>query len=102
MAGRWALGSEVKHTTLPGGAMLYDGSRVSNVGPAWFDPQHWAARGEIEGMAQGRGSTLFVKADGRKLVLRHYRRGGLIARFSSDRYIWRGEQETRPFAEWQL
>ena len=99
---KYPLGSEVKHTALPGGAMLYDGSRVGNVGAAWFDPEHWAARGEVEGAAQGRGATLFVKADGRKLVLRHYRRGGLVARVSVDRYIWRGEQETRPFAEWQL
>lgn len=82
--------------------MLYDGSRMSNPNAAWFDPQHWQARGEIEGVARGRGSTLYLKSDGRRLVLRHYRRGGLIAHLSADRYFWRGEQETRPFAEWQL
>ena len=61
--------------------MLYDGSRVGNVGAAWFDPQHWAARGEIEGTARGRGSAHYVKA-GRKFVLRHYHRGGLVALLS--------------------
>ena len=35
-------------------------------------------------------------------VLRHYRRGGLISNLSRDRYWWRGEDRTRPFAEWQL
>jgi 3-deoxy-D-manno-octulosonic acid kinase len=34
-------------------------------------------------------------------VLRHYRRGGLIARLAGDRYLWQGEQNTRPFEEWQ-
>src|ERR1700716_2480769 len=102
MAGRWPLGSEVKHTALPGGAMLYDGSRVSNLGAAWFDPQHWEARGEVEGTARGRGSAHYIKTDGRKFVLRHYRRGGLAAHLSRDRYFWHGEEDTRPFAEWQL
>ena len=103
MTGRWPLGSEVKHTTLPGGAMLYDGSRVSNLGATWFDPQHWEARGEVEGTARGRGTAHYIKSsDGRKFVLRHYRRGGFAAHFSRDKYFWRGEDETRPFAEWQL
>src|ERR1700739_1271184 len=99
---KWSLGAEVKHTPLTGGAMLYDGSRLSNLSAAWFDPQHWTARGEVEGTARGRGAAYYVKSDGRKFVLRHYRRGGLAAHISEDRYFWRGEQETRPFAEWQL
>ncbi len=99
---RWSLGSEVKRTALPGGAMLYDGSRVGNLSAGWFDPRHWEARGEVEGTARGRGSALYIRNDGRKFVLRHYQRGGLVARLSRDRYFWQGEQETRPFAEWQL
>src|ERR1700753_1029686 len=99
---KWSLGSEVKHTALPGGAILHDSSRVGNLGAAWFDPQHWAARGDIEGAAGGRGSTFYIKVDGREFALRHYRRGGWVARVSADRYFWRSEQETRPFAEWQL
>ncbi len=102
MSGRWALGSEVKHSALKSGAMLYNASLVSNVTPAWFDPNHWQSLGAIEGYAQGRGAALFIKANARRLVLRHYRRGGLIAQFSPDRYVWRDEDATRPFREWQL
>src|ERR1700744_3785350 len=102
MSARWPLGSEVKHDASAGGAMLYDGSRVSNLTGEWFDPRHWDARGEIEGTARGRGSTYYLKTDGRRLVLRHYRRGGAIARISHDRYFWQSENATRPFAEWQL
>src|SRR5262249_29264465 len=32
----------------------------------------------------------------------HYRRGGFMAHLAADRYRWRDEQSTRPFAEWQL
>jgi len=102
MSGRWPLGSEVKHSALAGGAMLYDASRAINLAPSWFDPNHWQSRGELEGTAKGRGATHYVKTNGKSLVLRHYRRGGLIAHLSEDRYIWRGESNTRPFAEWQL
>ena len=35
-------------------------------------------------------------------MLRHYRRGGLAARFMGDRYRFRDADSTRPFAEWQL
>jgi 3-deoxy-D-manno-octulosonic acid kinase len=34
--------------------------------------------------------------------LRHYRRGGFIARLSTDRYAWQGEQRVRAFAEWRI
>ncbi|HLJ37954.1 MAG TPA: 3-deoxy-D-manno-octulosonic acid kinase [Steroidobacteraceae bacterium] len=102
MNGRWALGPEVKRGALAGGAMLYDASRVSNLSADWFTPQYWQARGELEGTAGGRGASYFLAADGRRYVLRHYRRGGLMARLSTDHYAWLGEEGTRPFAEWQM
>ncbi len=102
MSGRWPLGPEVKHGALERGAMLYDASRVSNLSASWFDPKYWEERGELDGSARGRGATHFVKSAGKRFVLRHYRRGGLIAQLSADRYLWHGEQSTRPFEEWQL
>ena len=102
MSGRWALGSEVKRGALAGGAMLYDASRAGNLSGEWFEPRYWAGRGELEGSARGRGATHFVRSAGRRFVLRHYRRGGLLARLWGDRYLWRGAQNTRPFEEWQL
>jgi 3-deoxy-D-manno-octulosonic acid kinase len=102
MTGRWPLGPEVKRTAVPGGAMLSDGSRMSNLAATWFDARYWEGRGEVEGSARGRGAAHYIKADGKKFVLRHYRRGGMVAHLSSDRYFWQGEEATRPFAEWQL
>jgi 3-deoxy-D-manno-octulosonic acid kinase len=101
--GRWALGPEVKRGAVASGAMLYDGSRASNLSADWFEPQYWQARGELDGTARGRGTVHFVKAaDGRRYVLRRYRRGGLMAHLFADRYAWHGEEGTRPFMEWQL
>jgi 3-deoxy-D-manno-octulosonic acid kinase len=102
MSGRWPLGSEVKRKDLTGGAMLYDASRAGNVTAAWFDPVYWHDRGQLEGEAQGRGAAQLIRMDGKGYVLRHYRRGGLIARVLRDKYLWRGEAETRAFQEWQL
>jgi 3-deoxy-D-manno-octulosonic acid kinase len=82
--------------------MLYDASRVSNLSADWFTPKYWQARGEFEGAAGGRGASYYLAADGKRYVLRHYRRGGFMARLSTDHYSWLGEEGTRPFAEWQM
>jgi 3-deoxy-D-manno-octulosonic acid kinase len=82
--------------------MLYDASRARNLTAAWFDPRYWISRGELEGTVRGRGTTHFVRSRDRRLVLRHYHRGGLVSLLSSDQYIWRGEDQTRPFSEWSI
>jgi len=102
VSGRFALGPEVKRSAVAGGAMLYDTSRAGNLSAEWFDPGYWHKRGELEGGARGRGTSYFVRGEGRSYVLRHYRRGGLAARLLGDRYRFAGEELTRPFAEWQL
>lgn len=99
---RWALGSEVRRSPIAGGAMLSDASRAGNLSADWFDPEWWRSRGQMEGTTRGRGTTYIVRAGEKRMVLRHYRRGGLVAKVSRDRYLWRGEAATRPFHEWYL
>jgi 3-deoxy-D-manno-octulosonic acid kinase len=82
--------------------MLYDASRAGNAEASWFDPIWWAERGNVRTGEEGRGSTMFIEADGRHLVLRQYRRGGFVARFSNSRYLWQGGSRTRSFSEWHL
>ena len=82
--------------------MLYDTSRAGNLSNDWFEPHYWQSRGELQGAARGRGAAYFVRHDSKSWVLRHYRRGGLMAHLFADRYHWRNEESTRPFAEWQL
>jgi 3-deoxy-D-manno-octulosonic acid kinase len=97
-----ALGPEVKMQDFEGGTILYDSSRASNASPGWLDASWWAERGTVHEAHEGRGSAYLIEADGRSLVLRHYRRGGYVARISTDRYLWRGAERTRSFHEWHL
>ena len=86
-----------------GGAMLYDASCLHHPDAAVFDPAHWQAKGALEGARGGRGTVAFVRsATGQRWVLRHYRRGGLIARLIDDQYLWTGADRTRSFREWRL
>ena len=91
--------------------MLSDPACLGNLPPdaaeSIFDPQFWRARGELIAAAAGRGSAWFIasgdhESGERQWVLRHYRRGGFIARLSPDRYVWAGEDRVRAFAEWRL
>jgi 3-deoxy-D-manno-octulosonic acid kinase len=98
----WPPGAKVREKPIRGGAMLYDTSRGGNAGASWFDPVWWSNHGTVTPAGEGRGSTLFIDADGLKLVLRPYRRGGLIASVSRNRYLWRGGARTRSFREWHM
>ena len=52
--------------------------------------------------AGGRGGAWQLTLDGQAAVLRHYRRGGLMARVNRDLYVWQGLQRTRSFEEFAL
>ena len=82
--------------------VLYDSRRVAQVSDDWFRESYWRDAGTVVGEASGRGSVLFVRHDEDTWVLRHYHRGGVVGRFVSDRYIWRGLERTRAFREWRL
>jgi 3-deoxy-D-manno-octulosonic acid kinase len=89
------------------GAMLADPLVLGNLQPntadvCLFEPSYWADRGELVEVTRGRGSAWFIASAPRQWALRHYRRGGLIARFCEDRYVWAGEERVRAFAEWRL
>ena len=48
----------------------------------------------------GRGSAWRMEIGGQAYVCRQYRRGGLVARFNRDLYLWTGAHQTRPYREW--
>jgi 3-deoxy-D-manno-octulosonic acid kinase len=95
-----------QRTATATGVMLADPHGIGNALPAdpevWFDPGYWAARGECSAASGGRGAAWFVGNSENPWVLRHYRRGGLVARISQDRFLWAGETRVRAFAEWRL
>jgi 3-deoxy-D-manno-octulosonic acid kinase len=86
----------------PCGGILYDASRIVKPGDELFERDYWSAQHAIEEVSGGRGAVALLRASDERWVLRHYRRGGWIAKFSRDRYLWSGEARTRSFAEWRL
>lgn len=82
--------------------LLWDADLLPRARPHHFDPDWWAERGELDSPPGGRGSAWFVNAPGGRWLLRHYRRGGMVARWIRDRYLWLGAERTRAFAEWRL
>lgn len=84
------------------GYILYDAELVENPEMLGFDAKYWAEQSAIIGFAEGRGTTFFVQYAGRDYVLRHFRRGGLIAKYFEDEYFWIGLRWTRAWREWYL
>jgi 3-deoxy-D-manno-octulosonic acid kinase len=68
----------------------------------WFDPAQWRGAGAVAIETSGRGEVLIVAHRDDTWVLRHYRRGGLVARLVDDHYLWLGAERTRAFREWRL
>jgi 3-deoxy-D-manno-octulosonic acid kinase len=84
------------------GAMLYDASCTGQPDEQAFDPAYWRARSALEQSPGGRGTIAFLNDGSHRWVLRHYRRGGLVARLLDDTYLWTGAGRTRSFREWRL
>jgi 3-deoxy-D-manno-octulosonic acid kinase len=84
------------------GAILFDAAVSPQVGHGWFAPDYWRERGALRTQAGGRGGVAIVAAPIGECVLRHYRRGGLVAALMGDRYLWIGADRTRPFKEFRL
>jgi len=88
-------------TGLAGGALRFAPDCVSEPGPWLFDPASPALHAQPVKQG-GRQSAWYVSGEFGQAVLRHYRRGGLVARLSRDRYIWTGARRTRSFAEFDV
>ncbi len=81
---------------------MFDRTLEIPPGRAWFDRAHWSALGKLDARPGGRGEIAFVETPIGACVLRHYHRGGLMARVSADRYLWTGASRTRAFREFRL
>jgi len=94
--------SEAQIQATPDGAILFDAGAAAQAAydPGFFEPARWDTRaGVVNG---GRGGALFIEAPFGRCVLRHYRRGGIVAGLMGDRYLLTGAERTRGFAEFRL
>lgn len=82
---------------------LCDAPGTHQIDPALFTAEYWREQGLIVGEAPGRGSSLFVQTTtDEQWALRPYRRGGMVAKLSTKRYLWTGAERTRAFRELRL
>ncbi len=91
-----------RRADIPRGRILYDATQLRKADETLFSLEAWAAKGAAERLIGGRGSIALLEDEGARWALRHYRRGGMIANLSQDRYLWLGENRTRSFMEFRL
>ncbi len=71
----------------------------------WFEADYWQKQDLICGQAKGRFITWFIKPfkqESVQWVLRHYYRGGLVAKLSKDSFFYTGIKNTRCYLEVSL
>jgi 3-deoxy-D-manno-octulosonic acid kinase len=83
-------------------ALLCDADLATPADASWFDADHWHEAGGVALETSGRGAVLIVTRGADTWVVRHYHRGGFVARFVADHYLWSGLDRTRAFREWRL
>ncbi len=79
--------------------ILYDAALIEHPDESLFSPEQSGTRLKS---APGRGEAVFYEYEGKPCVLKHYHRGGLVARLSNDRYMGCRVEHTRSFKEWRL
>ncbi len=82
--------------------LFFDSKAFNRISTELFEPEYWQQQNAVTGKALGRGITWFVRYEEKHLVLRHYRRGGLIGRFNPDLFAYLGIKLSRPWMEFQL
>jgi 3-deoxy-D-manno-octulosonic acid kinase len=60
-----------------------------------------AAQEDVSQTLKRGGKSVFKHNDS-NLIFKHYHRGGLVSKFSDDKYLWLGEGRVRAFQEFQL
>ena len=80
--------------------ILHDEEVSGNLERKHFDSAYWPTNAETEKVFGGRGGSIKINLHGRPAILRQYLRGGMVARLSTDRYLWLGKTRTRAWREW--
>ncbi|TQV81423.1 3-deoxy-D-manno-octulosonic acid kinase [Aliikangiella coralliicola] len=65
----------------------------------WFDINFWQHQDAVTGQSRGRNITWFVGHQDDEWVLRHYYRGGMVAKLLGDKYLFSDIKNTRCYRE---
>jgi 3-deoxy-D-manno-octulosonic acid kinase len=98
---RYDSGAQIQRTHR--GLILYDPELVDQPQSHLFDPEWIQVRGRVESVAaSGRGEAWFVDLGEQHWVLRHYLRGGQVAKFNKQYYVGCHAGRSRAWREWRL
>lgn len=101
MSGIGSYDLEIRRSAFGQGMILFDAHSLPQATPAMLSPDHWPDAVPMDGRG-GRGTPWLVRGDFGEAVLRHYRRGGLVGRLVSDRYLYLGQARVRSLREFEL
>lgn len=83
-------------------SVLCAGEFAGQLTETLFSPAQLAEQQLLIGQATGRGEAYFFHFRGYQLVLRHFRRGGLVGKLISDRYLFLTLAACRSWREFRL
>ncbi len=87
------------HTDKAGCFVIQIDTLTPELNSEHFSADYWLANEQTESLEDGRGGTLKIQLDAHEIVLRQYRRGGMVRMVSADRYLWFGLKHSRPWRE---
>jgi 3-deoxy-D-manno-octulosonic acid kinase len=93
---------EAKQIQESGSFILFDAGAMAAPRVEFFDQEVWRDSSALVSSAQGRAAVCIFHYQDREYVLRHYQRGGWMAKLCADRYLWGGVEQTRAWREWHL
>lgn len=93
------INSDLRHN---GSLIRYDTDILEPMEPRLFDVDWLRKNDHHRGSSAGRTQAHFLNFGGRDMVLRHFRRGGLIGKLNSRFYIGIGTARSRSMREFEL
>ena len=82
--------------------ILQDENAIEKLECKHFETGYWQDKPGFSPVDGGRGGSVKIKIGNQSVILRQYRRGGMIRRISRDCYFWLGKTQSRSWREWQL
>lgn len=82
--------------------LIFDPDLMKSPCEEYFSCAAMKEKDAVTGSAGGRGETCFYQAENSHWALRHYLRGGLVAKLLSDQYFGVRLKSTRAWKEWHL
>ena len=82
--------------------IVYDETLLDHIDEDVFDLGSGIAGTSANMPSGGRGETRAIEYKGQHWILRHYYRGGAVARFLDDEFLYLGASRSRSVMEWRL